>query len=163
MAGIGRRGRDPHFTWLLTDHRSDRGSRGPSPAGGLGSRGLLPELLSGWIREPMAIFACRRTSDKGRGTSGSFREASWLAAGLAHRPAGPGRLGMDRHIRKPRPSGGRSRGPRRGPLAALAALLMEEAAPFHTPSPEDVPNLLLAERQATHWSCQLGNNEAESG
>lgn len=69
-------------------------------------------MLSGSIREPVAIFACKRTSDKGRGTSSSFLEASWLAAGLAHHPVGPGRLGMDRHIRKPQPSGGRSRGPR---------------------------------------------------
>lgn len=40
---------------------------------------------------------------------------------------------------------------------------MEEAAPFPTSSsPKDAPNLLLAERQATHRPCQLGRVEGES-
>lgn len=43
------------------------------------------------------------------------------------------------------------------------AFSVEEAAPFHTRSSlKDVPNLLLAERQATHQSCQLGRQVGES-
>lgn len=53
----------------------------------------------------------------------------------------------------------RSQGP--GPEVPRAALVEETAAP-RCLAPEDTLDLLLAGRQATHRSCQLGGEEAES-